>query len=221
MTRWGRLVIQKLTDAGGAAGAIVAEDPDHVMVMTEAEYGSYRQIGGKDGTQAQSIEGLPRRRGTSPSGKAWLIYTDHGVLASQGVDQPGYYLGGPVWTRWKATGEDTGEMGMVASNPLNNAVGYYQDFAHGRLTLSYSGTLSFAPVADPASFVPKNAVGNILRHDDGTTWYIDHDRVRHWIPDGPTWQCLHERGATEIDHVPGYATLTLRLGKPATCATRR
>lgn len=221
VTRWGRLVIQPLTDDDGPAGTVVATDPDHVMVMTRSEFDSYHQIGGKDGSRAQDIQGLPRRRSTSPSGKAWLIHTDNGVLAGEGTDEPFFYLGGPVWTRWKATGMDTGEMGMVASNPLNNAVGYYQDFAKGRLSLSYAGSLTFEPVPDPAAQLPANARGNIVRHDDGTTWYVDEGGRRHWIPDGATWQCLHDRGATEIGGVPGYAILTLPLGAPATCATPR
>lgn len=216
--RWDELVLQPLTEDGKADGALVATDPDHVMVMTEAEYTSYHQIGGKDGTQAQALAGLPRRRAKSTSGKVWLIITDHGAMASTGPDQPGFYLGGPVWTNWQKNGEDTGAWGMPASNPQNNAVGYYQDFANGRLTLSYTGDLVFHPVGDPAASLPPDARGQILRHDDGTTWYVDQQDVRHWIPDGPTWECIRARGSRQIGHVPGYAITTLQLGDPATCS---
>ncbi len=218
MLRWDELVLQPLTDGGRPDGALVATDPDHVMVMTEAEYMSYHQIGGKDGTQAQALAGLPRRRAMSTSGKVWLIITDHGAMASAGPDQPGFYLGGPVWTNWQRNGEDTGDWGIPASNPLNNAVGYYQDFSKGRLTLSYTGDLMFHPVGDPSASLPPDAEGQILRHDDGTTWYIDQHDVRHWIPDGATWECIHDRGSREIGHVPGYAVTTLKLGDPATCS---
>lgn len=219
MQQWGQLVIQPLTNGTQAAGTIVATDPDHVIVMTPAEFTSYHQVGGKDGNQAQALEGLPRRRRTTESGKAWLIITDHGALASQGVNQPGFYVGGPSWTRWEATGEDSGEMGMVTSNPLNNAVGYYQDFTHGRLTLSYSGTLAFNPVTDPAALLPANIRGNILRHPDGTTWYVDTAGVRHWIPDGGTWECVTAHGAKQLPDLPGYVIATVPLGNPASCAT--
>jgi hypothetical protein len=216
--RWDQLVIQPLVTDGAAAGVLVATDPDHVLLMTQAEFDSYHQIGGKDGTRAQAVAGLPRRRATSASGQVWLIITDHGALASAGVDQPGYYLGDVVWTRWHANGEDAGAWGMPASNPLNNAVGYYQDFSKGRLTLSYSGTLDFHEVEDPAATLPKGFRGQVLRHDDGTTWYVDDHDVRHWIPDGATWSCIHDRGSREIGHVPGYAVTTLVLGAPASCS---
>lgn len=215
--RWDQLVIQHLTKGGKGAGTLVAVDPDHVLWMTDAEFGSYFQIGGKDGTRAQNLEGLPRRRAMSASSKVWLIITDHGALASEGVDQPGYYLGGPVWSGWTSKGEDEGTWGIPASNPLNNAVGYYQDFSNGRLTLSYDGSLDFHRVDDPAAALPTDSRGNILRHDDGTTWYVDARAIRHWIPDGATWECLHKRGAREIGHVPGYAITTLKLGDPAVC----
>ena len=218
VTRWDLLVIQPLSLSDKANGALVATDPDHILMMSQAEFTSYHQIGGKDGTQAQNLAGLPRRRKMTKTGKVWLILTDHGAMASQGVDQPGFYVGGPPWTRWQATGEDSGEMGIPASNPLNNAVGYYQDFSKGRATLSYSGSFTFQRVADPAASLPKGFRGQILRHDDGTTWYVDNKDVRHWIPDGDTWYCIHDRGSQEIGHVPGYAIATLKLGKPATCS---
>lgn len=217
VSTWGTLTIQPLSIDGKASGELVAIDPDHVLLMTQAEFSSYHQIGGKNGNQAQSLAGLPRRRRTTKSGRGWLIITDHGAMVSQGVDQPGFYVGGPVWTRWEATGEDTGEYGMPASNPLNNAVGYYQDFEKGRLTLSYSGTLAFSPVSNPAASLPAHPKGQILRHDDGTTWYIDEAGHRHWIPDGETWACLHDKGSKELGGVPGYAIATLPLGAPATC----
>lgn len=214
---WGALTIQPLTVKGRPDGTLVAVDPDHVIQMTEAEFNSYHQIGGKNGNQAQTLAGLPRRRATTTSGKIWLIITDNGAMVSQGVDQPGFYVGGPAWTRWKASGEDTGEMGFPTSNPLNNAVGYYQDYSRGRLTLSYSGTLSFDPVDNPSAGLPANFRGQILRHDDGTTWFVDSKMVRHWIPDGETWMCLHDRGAKELGGIPGYSIATLHLGDPATC----
>jgi hypothetical protein len=221
VSTWGALTIQPLSVDGKASGELVAIDPDHVLLMTQAEFSSYHQIGGKNGNQAQALAGLPRRRRTTKSGRGWLIITDHGAMVSQGVDQPGFYVGGPVWTRWEATGEDTGELGMPASNPLNNAVGYYQDFERGRLTLTYSGTLSFSPVSDPAASLPAHFRGQILRHDDGTTWYVDQAGARHWIPDGETWACLHDKGSKELGGVPGYATATLPLGAPATCTPKR
>lgn len=221
VSTWQALTIQPLSIDGKASGALVAIDPDHLLLMTEAEFTSYHQIGGKNGNQAQSVAGLPRRRRTTKSGRAWLIVTDHGALVSEGIDQPGFYVGGPAWTRWEASGEDSGEMGIPTSNPLNNAVGYYQDYAKGRLTLSYSGTLGFRPVPDPAAGLPSKYRGQILRHDDGTTWYVDLSGARHWIPDGETWVCMHDRGARELGGVPGYATATLPLGPPASCKMPR
>jgi len=216
--QWDELTIQPLSLDGEPYDVLVATDPEHVMLLTRAEFNSYHQVGGKDGTLAQGIAGLPRTRSKSASGKVWLLLTDHGAMASEGVDQPGYYLGDVVWSGWEGDHEDSGPWGLPASNPLFNSHGYYQDFSKGRLTLSYGGDLVFHPVADPAASLPANIRGQILRHDDGTTWYIDRHDVRHWIPDGPTWECLHDRGSRELDHVPGYAIATLQLGDPASCA---
>jgi len=34
----------------------------------------------------------------------------------------------------------------------------------------------------------------IIRQSDGTSFYVDHGGVRHWIPDGATYMCLRNKG---------------------------
>ncbi len=214
--RWQNLIFQRLRNASGHPdGVVIGADPAHVLRLTEAEYSSYHQFGGKNGERAQAIAGLPLSLYADHS--ASILRTANGGFVSEGRDQPGYFVGSTVWDTWQAGGGATSLYGLATSNPLFDGDGYHQDFEHGTFFLPFNGTLRWQPVADPAAALPPEPVGHILRHDDATTWYVDQQRRRHWIPDGDTYDCLSRKGATQIDGVPGYATATLSLGAPATC----
>jgi hypothetical protein len=59
--------------------------------------------------------------------------------------------------------------------------------------------------------------GHVLRQAGSTSWFVDDDLVRHWIPDGGTYECLDAEARTVGGNVTGYAVATLELGEPATC----
>ncbi len=215
--RWEQLVLEHLQRGGHADGVVIARDPGHVLRLTEAEFQSYHQLGGKTGDRAQPIEGLPLMLSTDH--RATILRTENGGVVSEGPDQPGYYVGSTVWDTWQADGGPTSRYGLPTSNPLFDGNGYHQDFETGTFYLPFTGVLRFEVAADPAAALPPDPNGHILRHDDATTWYVDADGVRHWIPDGSTYVCLERtRHATQIAGVPGYAIATLPLGPPATCA---
>ncbi len=218
LTRWGALTVQALGTSTHPDGVLVATDPTHILLLSDAQYGAYHQTGGKDGTRAQALAGLPRKIETTTSGRGLLLLTDHGAIVSEGPLQPGFFVLGPAWERWVSTGMDTGEMGLPASNAWWDSTGYLQDFEHGRLTLPWNGQLTWNKIDDPAKALPPAPEGKILRQAGGTTWWIDPaTHERRWIPDGATWQCLTDRGAKQVDPVPGYAILTFPAGAPATC----
>ena len=220
MSRWGQLVIQPVVANGQPYGELVATDPGHVLKLTAAEYGSYHQVGGRNGNRAQSLAGLPRRLSTTKSGKGLELVTDFGAIVSQGPDQTGFFVIGIGWKYWQSHGAETGPLGMPASNIWYDHAGdLWQDYEHGRLHFSTAGQFTFTPVQDPASKLPAKYRNRLVTHTDGTAWYVDPKGVRHWIPDATTWGCLTARHLKEIDNVAGYATYSLPLGPPATCGS--
>ena len=78
-------------------------------------------------------------------------------------------------------------------------------------------------VSDPTSALPTEINGHILRQADGTAWYVDDKGVRHWIPDGTTWNCVGGDAivAANARALPGYAVSALRVGTAARCNRRR
>ncbi len=213
--RWQALVEQRLLKESADDGALLATDPAHVLRLTAAEYTSYHQFGGTSGDRAQAIAGVPVAQYTDH--RVTILRTTNGGFVSEGRDQPGFYVGSTVWEQWSADGAAVSPYGLPTSNPLFDGDGYHQDFEQGTFHLPFSGSLRWEPVADPAGALPPDPAGHILRHDDGTAWYVDGRSVRHWIPDGGTYQCIRRGGATQLAGVPGYAIAALTLGVPASC----
>lgn len=101
--RWQNLIFQRLQNASGHPdGVVIGADPAHVLRLTEAEYSSYHQFGGKNGERAQAIAGLPLSLYTDHS--ASILRTANGGFVSEGRDQPGYFVGSTVWDTWQRVG---------------------------------------------------------------------------------------------------------------------
>jgi hypothetical protein len=141
-----------------------------------------------------------------------------------------FWIAAQVLTRWEELGGITGAMGFPMSNVYVLADGSLrQDFAFGYMfvprelvsaaTEGDSSVIEVVPVDDPgAALVPLGDVrGKILGQPTVTSWFVDGAGVRHWIADGPTWECLGGQANVASEDIPGYAIWTLPLGAPATC----
>jgi hypothetical protein len=217
LSTWQDLVVQRLAQENGLEGAIVARTPDEPFVMTNAEYGGYVQIDGKKGLQAQAVAGYPVTIQRTPTFDR-IDFSKGVVLIGEDPYSPMYWMPVTMVDEWEHRGGDKGPLGLPTSNPLatSGAFGLRTDFTNGYMILSPTEPIRYVEVSDPAAGLPKDRANKILRHDDGTTWFVDEHDVRHWIPTGDVWRCKGG-DAAQIGGVPGYAIATLKKGPPATC----
>ena len=213
---YGDMAVQVFAEGSPALGALVSSGPGRSFTLTEAQWGSYHQIGGKSGDEAASIAGpvlgMRRRPGLDE------LVLGSGVLDGRGPDQPHFFI--PAAERSLVA--HTPQLGSVTSNVRFHAGALEQEFEHGYVTLDSSGGLKIVRVAHPAHELPPGPLDHhILRSPDGTSWFVDDAGTRHWIPYGQEYTCL---GGDSIrvggDSVPSYAIATLPLGPPTDCTGR-
>jgi hypothetical protein len=214
--QWQRITYQKF-GVDPTSTIVLGVDADHVFTMTFAEWSSYHEVGGKSGDNAQTLVGLPIGPPHTVDGHVEMAMDNDGLLVGEAADAPFFFLLTPVRHYWDDHGGASGELGLPRSNPTIVSGGLRQDFTGGYLTLGLDDQLHFTLVTDPAKALPAAPLDHrILRHSDGTTWWISADGSRHWIGTGKAFACLGGWDRVTND-VPGYAVATLPYGRPAMC----
>lgn len=199
---------------------IVAYDDGRVLTVPFAAWGSYRQIGGKAGDQAYAIAGDPV--GLRVTGAA--AYFDLGTdvqLVAEVAEAPYFFVIPIVVEAWEANGGVVGELGLPTSNPYVRDGNWRQEFQTGYLEASPNlAEIRWKPVESPRSELPpdEEVAGRIVAQLDATSWYINGDLQRLWIPDHLVWECLGGDGNALTHNTPGYAVAQLPYGGIATCA---
>lgn len=214
--RNGHLMIQSLvTPARKANGAVIAS-ANSAVVLTESQWGSYHQIGARDGSRYLATVGAPLSIDTSP--ERTVVTLEHGLLIGTSPDAPHFWIPEPAIPVWNDSGAVNGALGLPTSNPYTRSGTIEQDYQHGYLTLrSDDPTVHINYVDNPAAELPGQPENHILRQPDGTAWYIDKIKQRRWVPDGATWICLDGDHIALPNDFPGYALATLNLGPTAAC----
>jgi hypothetical protein len=180
-------------------------------VLTPAQWGSYKRVGSGDGQVVQTFGGPPERIVRRTDGAVEVELAKGVLMVGETAGSPHFWIHPDYVAWWRAHAD---ELGLPTSNPTLNLA---QDFQRGRATVPVLGAEPVAElVADPAAELPAGRREHILRHVDGTTWWIDADDRRHWIATGAAYQCLGGK-AVEIDKVPGYATASLEPAGHAEC----
>ena len=80
-------------DPDSPVGALVSSGPGHSFALTQAEWASYRALGGEDGEQAARIAG-PVLSVTSAPGSD-VVHTARGELVGAGPDAPHVFHAAP------------------------------------------------------------------------------------------------------------------------------
>ncbi len=212
--RWQKLVVQEMSQHGLPNGALVTSPNDVDVYLNRAAWGSYHQLGGKDGGVAQAMGGLIIEVIDFEDGHAEIELSTGTVLVAERSDAPYFWVPAPFVEWWRKHPE----LGLPTSNPLASA---RQEFQHG------VGTVAPGRVGDPVvSLVdhPRDELptlesirGRILRQADATAWFVDDEGRRLWIPDGGTWDCLGSAARQIGGNLPGYAISTLPFGGQARC----
>lgn len=215
----GPMVSQAFGEPDQTPTIVIATDGDRTLAMPFAAWGSYAQIGGRDGLQAFAVAGAPVGL-TETSDAAFVLLDSDVQLVAEEREAPYYFVLDVVNTKWEELGGIDGQLGLPRSNPYVIESGFRQDFDGGYLLLSTATPgIDFVPVDDPIESLPAldSITDRLVRHDDGTSWFVTVDGMRKWIPDGPTWSCLERGEGFAAESVPGYAIATLPYAGVASC----
>jgi serine/threonine protein kinase len=214
--RNGYVLIQLLVMPNGRPNGAIVASANAAIVLTEAQWGGYHQIGAQDGSRYLATVGAPLIVDAAP--KRTVITLEHGLLVGAGPDGPYFWIPEPAIPLWNGSGAADGKMGLPTSNPYTRNGTIEQDYERGYLTVrSDDPTVHINYVDNPGAELPANPENHILRQPDGTAWFIDETRHRHWVPNGGTWNCLDGEHIVIPEEVSGFAIASLSPGPTAAC----
>jgi hypothetical protein len=211
------LVLQPVSDGTPQGiGALVAVDgePPGTVFLHHSEYWTYRTYVLAFGTGI----GPPLARADRADG-TWLVKLGQGAIVG-GPKEPARLVFGVVFATWTDRDGVDGEMGLPVSQLRDvPGTGKVQDFQHGRVTIDYLDPtrVTWEPVANPAGLLPLDSQDRVLVADDGSSWWVDQDGIRHWIPTQNDFGCAGALGGTPEAEVPIIAIATLEIGEPFRC----
>ncbi|MEM9656622.1 MAG: hypothetical protein AAGA65_31395 [Actinomycetota bacterium] len=134
MHRWGQGVVQELGDStpDGYEGAILAVDPDDVVVLDGSLWKAYERVIGL----SPGLVGFPAGEPVEiDDGSEVLHLSAGGALVSRPPTDQYYWLPGVAFTAWLESGGRTGCLGSPVSNPYAVEVGFRQDYESAGLIL--------------------------------------------------------------------------------------
>lgn len=223
---WYHGVRQDLVNTDGTRGAAIGTAPVNMVVLTGSQWQSYEQLGGREQSRAPEVIGFP-------TGEEWVHgrYTvleldQGGALISELPTGPYSWLAEHFRPQWKELGGFDAGLGAPTSNPYAEAGQWRQDFTYGyaMATSELDPDPEIVVVDDPASSLPPDLEGVIIRQSDGTAWWIPEPGQRLWIHDGGTWDCLggidliaHNTSDVKMTETPGYVVATLTYTENASC----
>ncbi len=219
LQKWDAFVYQQFADANGTdTGVLAATDPSAAVWFTDAQWGSYHQVGGKSGDNAQALMGIAQAP-IQYDGYVVIPTDTDAILVGETSDSPHFFLLGPARSVWEGAGGSQGPLGLPASNPVVIGGALTQDFDGGYLEQLPDTSVVSHLVADPGADLPPldDLREKIVRHADGTSWFIGADGGRYWIPTGQVWECLGGAAIQVDNDIRGYAVATLPYRGSATC----
>ena len=134
MHRWSEGVIQELGPrfAGEYGGAILATDPDNVVLLTGAIWSSYAQVIGL----SPGLVGFPTGPVDESAGDSSILpLSAGGALVARTSTEQYHWIPGVALTTWLQSGGVGGCLGAPVSNPYAIPIGFRQDYENGALIL--------------------------------------------------------------------------------------
>ena len=217
------LVLELVVDEKRSAVIVQAPDQTVPTRLTWTQWSTYLEIQGRTRREnAADFGGYPVRIETM-NGSSVVTLDGGGVLIGSDAQQPHFWvppIGGAL-EEWMTLGGVDGELGRPTSNPYQLGDGTFrQDYTLGYMTSDQLAPPPTVVIVDDLTedLERLEPIENrILRQAGGQSWFVDEERVRHWIPTGEVWACLGGQDAAFTADVPGYAISSLAMGQPATC----
>lgn len=213
--RWEAIAVQELTRTGSDRSALLVSPNGVDLHLNNAAWGSYFQVGAKNGTAAQTTAGLPVRVVPYGDGHVEIELSAGVVLVAERADAPYFWIPAVFVQWWR---ENQPQIGLPTGNPMPT---FRQDFQRG--FVSVRPPQLAVPVAtfvdQPHAELPTMDTirERILRQPDSTAWFVSADGKRQWIPDGDTWNCLGGDAKRVSRDLAGYAVASLPYGGQASC----
>lgn len=221
-SRWDQLWTQQLEgSATQPAGSVVFSPDGSALWVEQVILDAYMRVGGAEGGNAQQLAGLPTEFEVQDDGWAVLWLDGGGGVISERLGSAAHWVPVEAMQVWEANGGADGDLGLPVADV--NYVGgrLHQDYEGGWLELTESGDVEAVVVAPDeaagqlAGLGP--VAGRIVEQYDHTSWWIDDDGSRHWIPDTDVWYCLGGDGNVAVTNIGGWVLAQLPLSPPADC----
>ncbi|MBK6856256.1 MAG: hypothetical protein IPG97_06805 [Microthrixaceae bacterium] len=216
MGRDSGMINQPISDGSAQGiGALVAVEgePRRTLMLHHSEFWVLRNFYLAYGDKA----GVPYERDDRDG--SWVVRLTQSVVVG-GPHEDARLVWGSILAEWAERGGIDGEMGLPVSGQRDlPGVGMVQDFQGGRVTIDFvdSTQVEWKPIPNPASQLPPNIAGRVLVADDGSSWLIDENEVRHWLPARSDYGCATSLAVDVVRDVPIIAIATLEIGEPSRC----
>lgn len=221
---FGEALVFEVVNADEQMSVVVSPPMGSAVRLGEIQWQSYREIAGRQRPEnAVEFGGYPQAVSTLGDGVQLIELSGGGLLIGARVDLPHFWIPslGSARETWEGAGGIGGGFGLPTSNPYPVEDGVWrQDFEGGfGLSDDFSASPDLIAVQDPIgdleSYEPVE--GRVLRQVGGQAWYVDEQRVLHWIRDGETWSCLDASSLVIDADIPGYTIAALGAGRNAEC----
>ena len=218
----GNQIFERISAGNNAgAGSLVAtaDGKGGVVAMEPFEFYAFSQ-GELDPPDPNDRLGTPLRRVDRGDGTRVIELTS-GVIVTDRVESPSLWITAAFWRRWVELGGLDGAPGRPLSQSYGvTDVGNVQDFEGGRLVSDFrTGDIRWEPITSAGLELPDDYRGAILVSPSKTTsWFVDLDGVRHWLPTDVDYRCARSAHAAEdLRDVPAAAIASLPAGEAFRC----
>ncbi len=212
-----------LTDGPRASGGALAiereADTFDVVTLSIGPWNSYQRIGGSDGANAPVIAGLPSGKINPERGGFSLEVDGDAYLYGQSEDSTFYWLSQPIFDSWLANGGHTSPLRTPASSLYEIDGVDRVDFEGGYITHVPGEVPKVNSIGTDPAFLPPNPElrGRLISARDGTSWFVDRQDRRWWIPDVQAWFCAGGDANRVAEDRPGYSIHRLAHAGVAPC----
>jgi hypothetical protein len=216
-------IVQDVRVGGRPAGVVMLSPDNAVVYLGEVLWQSYRQIiVGFPPEAAPEFAGYPLEVGRD-AGAVVVELDSGGALYGVDADTQAFWLPAEVRDAWEAAGGVHGDLGLPTTNPIIDDKAYYQEYERG-----FGRVLAPVPARGPIELTVVDDAreqlaalgdlrGRIVEQRTSTSWYVDREGRRHWIPTGDVHECLGGTSNVAAREVPGFVVWLLPQGPTASC----
>lgn len=193
-TSQGEVFQRVAADGTAPVGALVVTadaSPTAIVYLSPPELATFttREL---ETAETQDRLGKVIGRDDRPDGTK-LVTFGSGVIVSESGDAPAIAVTKRFWDAWTELGGLDGAPGRPIG-VAHTATGESrrQDFEGGRLEAGFDdGELTWVPITTEPPPLPSDHLGRIVTASDTeTSWYLDPEGARHWIPSAQDMACV-------------------------------